>query len=136
MHVHLDSRISNFILTFPLRTGTPNDYAHRQFGPSVALTTKRPSTPSHPLTAFTLHQTIKSRGPRPTPGGHHHPNHNDGGKELEEVQFDYADVVVGTAEGGTSQEEPEAEEADYLGFLDDDIEKTPTQRSVRLILLH
>ena len=131
------SRISNFILNFPLlRTGTPNDYAHRQFGPSVAFTTERPSTPSHPLTAFTLHQTIKSRGPRPTtPGGHHHPNH----KETEEVQFDYADVVVGTAEGeGTVQEEPEAEEADYLGFLDDDIEKTPTQRlvSVRLILLH
>ena len=55
---------------------------------------------------------------------------------MEEVQFDYADVVVGTAEGeGTVQEEPEDEEADYLGFLDDDIEKTPTQRSVRLILL-
>ena len=102
----------------------------------MALTTERPSTPSHPLTAFTLHQTIKSRGTRPTPGGHHHPNHNDGGKESEEVQFDYADVVVGTAEGDTVQEEPEAEEADYLGFLDDDIEKTPTQRlvSVRLIL--
>ena len=103
----------------------------------MALTTERPSTPSHPLTAFTLHQTIKSRGPRPTtPGGHHHPSH----KETEEVQFDYADVVVGTAEGeGTVQEEPEDEEADYLGFLDDDIEKTPTQRlvvSVRLILLH
>ena len=102
----------------------------------MALTTERPpSTPSHPLTAFTLHQTIKSRGPRPTPGGHHHPNHKDGGTETEEVQFDYTDVVVGTAEGeGAVQEEPEAQEADYLGFLDDDIEKTPTQRlvSVRL----